>query len=582
MTLKERYTKMPILPDDLLLSGYENMYGIYRPKDTKENEQSYQRGLLHPLQDNHKVYRENYELVYIGEMQEYTTFEKLVDKLRGNPPDGFPENGTRDGHIIAFSQDGNVEFYFTEEYGAVPIEEFADGYYLEREQYNNVSEEEIISFVRAKAKDVCDEINGYEPEFGLKVVGAKIYGSRENGSYRTDSDIDVLLEYEGDFKESEFFNLVNDSNITLSGMKVDINPIRVQESGTIGEFLLRDEERRMSEKQELRDVFFESGDVLIFKDKTDIRSGEEYHIIDRQKLEWMEEDRIYDAYAVTPNIDMPGTYDLEYPFGFSIGQLDCLVRNDKNYVIENGNFILKEDEDLPTRLLVDMDGVLTKFKQVDTLEVLYEKGYFLNLEPVDNVINAVKLIKADHPEIEVYILSSVLADSKYALEEKNEWLNQYLPEIDASHRLFPPCGVNKADYVPGGARETDYLLDDYTHNLTAWEPPARGIKLLNGINHTKETWNGNMLRFDKEPRELAANILSVMSGERIQDVKPQAGIDVLRADLQMVYEDVKKLRKELDSIQTKLHPVRDKDVENNMETTPPVMSHTKNETSPKL
>ena len=173
------------------------------------------------------------------------------------------------------------------------------------------------------------------------------------------------------------------------------------------------------------------------------------------------------------------------------------------------------------RLLLDMDGTLAKFKQVDTLEVLYEEGYFRNLEPMWNVINAVKEILHHHPEKEVYVMSSVLSDSKYALQEKNEWIDQYLPEIDRQHRIFPPCGDNKLEYVPGGIRRTDCLLDDYTHNLVLWEPPAKGIKLLNGINHTHATWNGNMLRFDKNPSELAQNIVDIIEGKcMIQDERP--------------------------------------------------------------
>lgn len=249
---------------------------------------------------------------------------------------------------------------------------------------------------------------------------------------------------------------------------------------------------------------------------------------------------------------------------------------------EEGTFQFKDYENLPTRLLVDMDGVLAKFKQVDTLEILYEKGYFLNLEPVENVINAVKLIKEERPEIDVYILSSVLADSKYALEEKNEWLNQYLPEIDAEHRLFPPCGVNKASYVPDGIGVTDFLLDDYTHNLTSWEPPARGIKLLNGINHTNETWHGNMLRFDKEPRELADNILSVMGGELIQDLKPQSDVDRFKEEFLAVLGEVKEIRKELEDIQKNMKPKVMVETEQKKETVSPVIPRTKNKTSPKL
>lgn len=65
-----------------------------------------------------------------------------------------------------------------------------------------------------------------------------------------------------------------------------------------------------------------------------------------------------------------------------------------------------------------MDGTLAEFKKVDTLEKLYEKGYFLNLEPHMNVVDAIRSIVTDHSEIEVYILSAVLSDSPYAVTEK--------------------------------------------------------------------------------------------------------------------------------------------------------------------
>ena len=82
------------------------------------------------------------------------------------------------------------------------------------------------------------------------------------------------------------------------------------------------------------------------------------------------------------------------------------------------------------RLFVDMDGTLAVFKPVDELETLYEQGYFLNLQPQENVVEAIREIITKHPEIEVNILSAYLSDSEYALAEKNKWLDRYLPEID--------------------------------------------------------------------------------------------------------------------------------------------------------
>jgi 5'(3')-deoxyribonucleotidase len=165
------------------------------------------------------------------------------------------------------------------------------------------------------------------------------------------------------------------------------------------------------------------------------------------------------------------------------------------------------------RLFVDIDGTLAVFKPVDTLETLYEKGYFLNLAPHENVVAAVKEIVTNHPEIEVNILSAYLTDSQYALQEKNEWLDRYLPEIDQTHRIFVPCGSDKKEGI-GGIRSDDFLLDDYTHNLNEWQPPARGIKLLNAINHTRGSWEHDRIRYDRTPTDLADGIISIMRDER--------------------------------------------------------------------
>jgi hypothetical protein len=173
------------------------------------------------------------------------------------------------------------------------------------------------------------------------------------------------------------------------------------------------------------------------------------------------------------------------------------------------------------RLFVDLDGTLAIFKPVDTIETLYKKGYFLNLQPISNVVQAIKEIIHSHPEIEVNTLSAYLSDSQYALDEKNQWLDNNIPEITQEHRLFVPCGTDKKDFIKDGVRNTDFLLDDYTENLALWEPPARGIKLLNGINSTHGTWVSDRLRFDKSPAELATNIVSIVLGrDRIRDKVP--------------------------------------------------------------
>lgn len=172
------------------------------------------------------------------------------------------------------------------------------------------------------------------------------------------------------------------------------------------------------------------------------------------------------------------------------------------------------DNEIKFKLFVDLDGTAAEFKNVSQIEQLYEPGYFYNLKPNMNVINAVKeIIKNRKSCVEVYILSAYLSDSKYALDEKKMWCDKYFPEIDDEHRLFPTCGEDKTQYIAkkfGEINEQYFLLDDYSKNLHSWEPPACGIKIMNGINGTQGTWQGNSLSLERESEDLARCIGEIM------------------------------------------------------------------------
>lgn len=159
-------------------------------------------------------------------------------------------------------------------------------------------------------------------------------------------------------------------------------------------------------------------------------------------------------------------------------------------------------------LFVDMDGTLAVFRKITKIEELYEEGYFENLSPLPGVVRAVKDIIAQG-QVKVYILSSVLSDSKYALDEKNRWLDRYLPEIPSEDRFFPACGDSKIEFFNGHIGKDHYLLDDYSKNLHDWDPPGHGIKLSNGINGRFGTWKSHCV--SHECPDLANEILSIMN-----------------------------------------------------------------------
>lgn len=173
------------------------------------------------------------------------------------------------------------------------------------------------------------------------------------------------------------------------------------------------------------------------------------------------------------------------------------------------------------RLFVDLDGTCAVWQPVAE-EQLFEKGYYRNLPEYKNVVAAVNHIVETHPEIEVFVLSKYLTNSDYALAEKDEWVSEHLPGIDDAHRIFVPYEMDKRDMIPDQLQETDYLLDDYTKNFDNWQPPARGIKLLNGINHTKGTWQDNRISLLRQPEDFAESLVRIIEkGEEIRDYAPQ-------------------------------------------------------------
>ena len=186
------------------------------------------------------------------------------------------------------------------------------------------------------------------------------------------------------------------------------------------------------------------------------------------------------------------------------------------------------------RLFVDMDGTLAAFRKVTALEELYERGYFSGLRPQENVVTAMRRLARD-PSVQVYVLSAVLFDSHYALDEKNSWLDRYLPELGREQRIFVPCGESKALYISSYLCPEDILLDDYTVNLEDWRMHGgTGVKLLNGINHTRRSWDGARLSMARSPGQLADALLTVAKGGMIQDDRPQ---DQLRAAAVQVMQE---------------------------------------------
>ena len=176
-----------------------------------------------------------------------------------------------------------------------------------------------------------------------------------------------------------------------------------------------------------------------------------------------------------------------------------------------------------SRLFIDLDGTVARFYDASPnyLEQMYEKGYFRNLQPYEEMTEGIKLFMEQHKDVEVFALSAkVNGEPPYCEAEKQEWLDEYLPEIDREHRLFTEIGHNKAEYIPNGISNTDVLYDDYNKNLIDWENSGGvALKCHNNINMKglgayggdKVMWEGQGLKNDIEPQDIANSLYETVS-----------------------------------------------------------------------
>ena len=140
------------------------------------------------------------------------------------------------------------------------------------------------------------------------------------------------------------------------------------------------------------------------------------------------------------------------------------------------------------KLFIDFDGTIAEFEYVGA-DIYSAPGYSLTLAPHKNVVSAIKYI-IRHNLMEVFLVSAVMPFD-HCISDKNEWMDNYLPEVDKEHRIYMPVGENKAKYI--NASKGDVFLDDWNGNLTqlyATCPNLEPVKLVNAINDNNKSWRG--------------------------------------------------------------------------------------------
>ena len=147
----------------------------------------------------------------------------------------------------------------------------------ENEQGSAVYQSRAVMEFKAKTEDYFQPINGMsaieieelveeyvtaklaECDFDAEVRGVVIFGSRCRGLEGKHSDLDVVVEYNGDEREDDMFNLLHEDRFSIGGVKVDINPINEYRTGTLEEYLpgvekyLEEKRQKVSVREKLKE-----------------------------------------------------------------------------------------------------------------------------------------------------------------------------------------------------------------------------------------------------------------------------------------------------------------------------------------
>ena len=96
----------------------------------------------------------------------------------------------------------------------------------------SITNDELIEYVHSEVENIIEE-NGLD----VRILDLFVHGSRIYGKPRRNSDVDVVLYYDGTVREDSLFNILHDDEyediFTYDGITIDINPIRDQETGSL-------------------------------------------------------------------------------------------------------------------------------------------------------------------------------------------------------------------------------------------------------------------------------------------------------------------------------------------------------------
>ena len=167
--------------------------------------------------------------------------DNIVEDLKDNPFDNGARGNIRDSdELIPIDYDGLMERVEAADKIEPKGNVVADFKAKTDELFHEISEmnpSEIAETVKCHVQAKIDE-SGIDAE----IVDVAVTGSRCRGLERNGSDLDVAVELSTNEREDVLFDTFNADGLSIGGIKVDINPITAQRTGTLETYLPNVEE----------------------------------------------------------------------------------------------------------------------------------------------------------------------------------------------------------------------------------------------------------------------------------------------------------------------------------------------------
>ena len=161
-TIKQELAESEPNREALLLYGKENRFGIYQLKSTEETRDFRYMAMDYLEMKGIPVSKENYELVYTGELKEGMSLDDIFTKFNIDHPADFTGHSLSVSDVVVLHQDGENTSHYVDSVGYREIPEFTK----EMEVAAEIAGEEV------PAVDVADETpeeNGQGEPDGDKV-----------------------------------------------------------------------------------------------------------------------------------------------------------------------------------------------------------------------------------------------------------------------------------------------------------------------------------------------------------------------------------------------------------------------------